>query len=291
MRRAPRVRDRAVALSDTDIEQFREQGFLAIERVFSPAQMAALRRSALAIVDDFDAEAHRSVFRTDDRDSGRDDYFFDSAEAVHCFLEAGALDDDSQLNRDKTLAINKIGHALHDRDDTFRAFCGHPWFGAALRDLGYSAPVVMQTMYIFKQPGIGGEVRWHQDASYLIAGEPGIVGIWVAVEDATETNGCLWMQPGAHTSPLRERYTVDWQSGTGTLETLDETPWQGRATPVPVPVSAGSVVLFHERMPHYSSENRSDRSRHAFTLHVTEHDAAWAPGNWLQRRNLPPFRL
>lgn len=280
-----------MALSDTDITQFREQGFLAIERVFSPAQMAALREAALAIVDDFDAEAHKSVFRTDDRDSGRDDYFFDSAEAVHCFLEAGAVDDGGRLNRDKSLAINKIGHALHDRDETFRAFCAHPWFGAALRDLGYTMPVVMQTMYIFKQPGIGGEVRWHQDGSYLISGSPGIVGVWVAVEDATETNGCLWMQPGAHHGPLRERYAVDWATGEAELTSIDETPWTGRAKPVPVPVPAGSVVLFHERMPHYSSENQSDRSRHAFTLHVTDQDARWADENWLQRRSLPPFRL
>ena len=280
-----------MALSDEDIAQFREQGFLSIERVFSPAQMDALRQAALAIVDDFDAEAHKSVFRTDDRDSGRDDYFFDSAEAVHCFLEAGAVDGDDRINRDKALAINKIGHALHDRDDTFRAFCGHPWFGAALRDLGYAVPVLMQTMYIFKQPGIGGEVRWHQDGSYLIAGEPGITGIWVAVEDATETNGCLWMQPGAHRGPLRERYAVDWTSRAAELTTLDETPWTGETRPVPVTVPAGSVVLFHERMPHYSSENRSEHSRHAFTLHVTDQEAVWADENWLQRRTLPPFRL
>ncbi|MEO1596338.1 MAG: phytanoyl-CoA dioxygenase family protein [Pseudomonadota bacterium] len=280
-----------MALSDTDIETFREQGFLAIEGVFRPAQMAALRSAASEIVEGFDVDAHRTVFRTDDRDSGRDDYFFDSSEAVHCFLEAGALDADGSLNRDKSLAINKIGHALHDRETTFRTFCSHPWFGAALRDLGYGAPVVMQTMYIFKQPGIGGEVRWHQDASYLISAPPGVTGVWVAVEDATETNGCLWMQPGAHRLPLRERYTVDWRAREGRLETLDDTPWQGSEPAVPVPVPAGSVVLFHERMPHYSSENRSQKSRHAFTLHVTEQLVEWSPLNWLQRPTLPPFRL
>ncbi|MEO1319876.1 MAG: phytanoyl-CoA dioxygenase family protein, partial [Pseudomonadota bacterium] len=133
-----------MALSDTDIETFREQGFLAIEGVFRPAQMHALQAAASDIVEAFDADAHRTVFRTDDRDSGRDDYFFNSSEAVHCFLEAGALDNDGSLNREKSLAINKIGHALHDRDTTFRTFCSHPWFGAALRDLGYGAPVVMQ---------------------------------------------------------------------------------------------------------------------------------------------------
>ncbi len=114
-----------MALSDVDIETFREQGFLAIEGVFRPAQMLALKAAAAEIVEGFDVDAHMTVFRTDDRDSGRDDYFFDSAEAVHCFLEAGAVDDAGALNRDKTLAVNKIGHALHDRGRIRRALRDH----------------------------------------------------------------------------------------------------------------------------------------------------------------------
>jgi len=269
---------------------FTENGFLVMEKLFSVEQIHAVRNAALGIVADFDIDQHRTVFKTTDRDSGRDDYFFDSAEAVHCFLEEGALDENGQLNRPKELAINKIGHAMHDLVPAFNEFCRLEVIGAILRDLGYRSPSLWQTMYIFKQPGIGGEVRWHQDASYLIAGPPGVTGIWIAIEDATRDNGCLWMQPGQHRTPLREIYEVDWQTRKGTLSTLDDTPWV-TGQPQALEVAAGSVVFFSDHMPHYSSQNTSEHSRHAFTLHVSEKDADWPKQNWIQRPNLGTFEL
>ena len=277
-------------ISREQIRQFHQQGFLILENAFSNQEIASVKEAALDIVSEFDIDTQRTVFKTTDRDAGRDDYFFDSAEAVHCFLEEGALNADGELIRPKELAINKIGHAMHDRVPAFTKFCRLPLIGQVLRDLGIHAPQLWQTMYIFKQPGIGGEVRWHQDASYLIADPPGVTGIWIAIEDATKNNGCLWMQPGQHRLPLREIYEVDWQTRSGTLSNLDDTPWTlGEA--VAMEVSAGSAVFFNERMPHRSSQNHSQHSRHAFTLHVTETDAHWSAKNWLQRPNLGVFDL
>jgi phytanoyl-CoA hydroxylase len=277
-------------LSPDQIDRFQHQGFLALEGVFAADQLQKLQRAACAIVDDFDIDRHRSVFSTRDRDAGRDDYFFDSAEAVHCFLEEDALDDKGELICPKDLAINKIGHAMHDLLPEFTAFCRLPVIGEILRDIGLQSPLLWQTMYIFKQPSIGGEVRWHQDASYLITDPPAVTGVWVAIEDATRDNGCLWMQPGQHRSPLREIYEVDWEKREGRLSQLDDTPWAcERAVAVEAP--AGSLVLFNDHMPHYSSPNRSERSRHAFTLHVAEASARWSRNNWLQRCQLRPFQL
>jgi phytanoyl-CoA hydroxylase len=277
-------------LSTGQIGQFREQGFLVLENAFSKNEIASVKTAASDIVADFDIDRHRTVFKTTDGDAGRDDYFFDSAEAVHCFLEEGALNAGGELVRPKELAINKIGHAMHDLVPEFGAFCRLHLIGEVLRDLGYKAPQLWQTMYIFKQPGIGGEVRWHQDASYLITNPPKVTGVWIAIEDATRNNGCLWMQPGQHRSPLREIYEVDWQTRTGTLSSLDGTPWAaGEAVAMEVP--AGSVVFFNDHMPHYSSQNLSDASRHAFTLHVSESDAEWSEKNWLQRPGLGVFEL
>ncbi|MGB5486919.1 MAG: phytanoyl-CoA dioxygenase family protein, partial [Lysobacterales bacterium] len=226
-----------------------------------------------------------------DRDSGRDDYFFDSAENVHCFLEEGALGHDGELLKPARLAINKIGHAMHDLNPVFKTFCQQPLLGQVLRDIGYKAPLLWQTMYIFKQPHIGGEVRWHQDGSYLISEPSTVTGIWIAIEDANRDNGCLWVQPGGHRSPLREIYKVDWTKREGTLTDLDSTSWPATDEAVAVEVPAGSVVIFHDHMPHYSSRNRSDFSRHAFTLHVAEKTARWSGSNWLQRRTLGDFAL
>ncbi len=280
-----------VMLNDQQSQQFHTQGYLVLESVFSKQDIAALKRAALEVVADFDSDKHRTVFSTKDQDTGRDDYFFDSAEAVHCFLEEGALGPGGELTRPKELAINKIGHAMHDLMPEFSAFCRLPEIGEALRDIGYEQPHLWQTMYIFKQPKIGGEVRWHQDASYLSATGSPVTGVWVAIEDATQENGCLWMQPGQHRSALREIYQVDWQTRIGTLENLDKMPWCGNTPAEPLEVRAGSMVLFHDHMPHYSSTNYSTSSRHAFTMHVAEHNAHWSKNNWLQRPQLGNFEL
>ncbi|MEM1260966.1 MAG: phytanoyl-CoA dioxygenase family protein [Pseudomonadota bacterium] len=271
--------------------RFDADGFVVLERLFSPDEVGALRVAANAIVDEFDIDQHRSVFRTDDRDAGRDDYFLQSSEGAYCFLEADALDSAGNLVCDKAVAINKIGHALHDTVPAFGAFCREGRIGRLLREIGLHTPLVQQTMYIFKQPGIGGEVRWHQDASYLISQPGGVVGVWVALEDATLDNGCLWMQPGRHRDGLRELYTVDWGSRSGQLETLDERSWDEDSNAVAIDVPVGSVVAFHDHMPHFSSHNHSDRSRHAFTVHAIDAQTSWDSRNWLQRRTLPPFAV
>jgi len=278
-------------LSDRQIQQYHENGYLVLEEAIAKTHIADLKAAALRIVDDFDIANHRAVFTTSDRDSGRDDYFFDSAQNVHCFLEEGALDTAGELLKPARLAINKIGHAMHDLHPVFKDFCRLPVFGRVLRDIGYQAPLLWQTMYIFKQPHIGGEVRWHQDGSYLITEPATVTGIWIAIEDANRDNGCLWVQPGGHRSPLRETYQVDWNTRKGQLTDLDSTPWPTADDAIAVEVPAGSMVVFHDHMPHYSSQNRSDRSRHAFTLHAAERGAQWSGKNWLQRPALGDFTL
>jgi len=144
-------------------------------------------------------------------------------------------------------------------------------------------------MYIFKQPGIGGEVRWHQDATFFDTTPITVTTFWFALEDATVDNGCLWVQPGGHRTPMRERFVRE--GDTTRMETLDNTPWPTQAEAVPLPCAAGTLVCFHGLLPHYSAPNRSAVSRHAYTLHVTDALSAYAPTNWLQRNDpLRPVR-
>ena len=278
-------------LDKQQVDQFRQDGFLVVEDAFTTGSVAALREAAAEIVADFDIDRHRTVFATTDRDAGRDDYFFDSAERVHCFLEEGALDAEGELTCPRGMAINKIGHAMHDLVPGFTCFCRQDLIGQALRDLGYEDPLLWQSMYIFKQPHIGGEVRWHQDASYLITQPQSVTGMWVALEDATRSNGCLWMAPGAQCRALSEIYEVDWAARRGTLRDLEMSPWPSPEEAVAVEVAAGTLVIFNDHMPHYSSQNTSGRSRHAFTLHFSDASSTWSEKNWLQRPNLGAFRV
>jgi len=266
---------------------YQDQGFLVLPHFKTAAEVADLRARAEAIVEAFDADAHRSVFSTQDqarRSSNAE--FLQSAEGVQCFFEAEAFDAQGRLRQPKALSINKIGHAMHDLDPVFARFSHGPELAALAAGLGLQAPQLWQSMYIFKPPGIGGEVSWHQDASFLDTTPTSVTGFWFALEDAHRDNGCLWVQPGGHRGPLRERFVR--QGDAVQMQPLDATPWpcadDGHTVPVEVP--SGSLVVFHGLLPHWSAPNRSAQSRHAYTLHATDGRAHYAAHNWLQRPTL-----
>lgn len=277
-------------LSQKQIQQYQTQGYLVLEKVFSPQQLTSLTQAAARVVNDFDIDKHKTVFTTRDNDRGRDAYFIASAENVSCFLEEDALNENGELMWPKSQAINKIGHALHDLIPEFKSFCSQPLFSEILNQLGYQAPELWQTMYIFKQPKIGGEVRWHQDATYLITEPQSVMGLWVAMEDSTKENGCLWVQPKGHLTPLREIFHTN-EEGKSELIKLDSTPWPTEEEAEAVEVPAGSLVLFNGKLPHYSSHNHSARSRQAFTMHIIEGHTHWSSKNWIQRPSLGKFPI
>ncbi|MGZ5202008.1 MAG: phytanoyl-CoA dioxygenase family protein [Telluria sp.] len=266
-------------LTDAQREQYRRDGYLVLPGFKSNGQIAALRDRAAHIVDAFDPAESRSVFTT--RDQRADDWFLGSANTVRCFFEEEAFDEHGQLRQAKALSINKIGHAMHDLDPVFDRFTRDSKLAELARDLGLEQPQVWQSMYIFKQPGIGGEVRWHQDATFFETTPISVTTFWFALEDATIDNGCLWVEPGGHRGPLRERFVRDGDRIR--MEKLDATPWPDDSTAVPLEAGAGSLVCFHGLLPHYSAPNRSPVSRHAFTLHATDARTAYSPRNWIQR--------
>jgi len=275
-------------LDPAALKDWPETGFAVLPGFKSPREVAALRARAEAIVEAFDPAEGGGVFDASDPDqekaASRDRWFLDSGDRVRCFFEEKAFDAQGRLVVDKARAINKIGHAMHHLDPVFAAFSMGADVAALAAALGVQRPRVWQSMYIFKQPRIGGEVRWHQDASYLIAEPIPVTGLWFALEDATRDNGCLWMAPGGHRGPLREIFLRDGDRTM--LHKLDDTPWPGEngspGEAVPVEVEAGTVVAFHGLMPHYSAPNRSAASRHAYTLHFTDARSAWSPRNWLR---------
>jgi phytanoyl-CoA hydroxylase len=170
---------------------------------------------------------------------------------------------------------------MHDLDPVFSAFSHGAALDAVAREAGLADPRVYQSMYIFKQPHIGGEVNWHQDAPFFWTEPQSVITYWFALEHADRNNGCLWAQRGGHRSPLRERFVVE--NGRGTMKSLDATPWPSEAEAEPIEVEAGTLVIFHGSLPHYSAPNRSATSRHAYTLHVVDGNARYAPENWIQR--------
>jgi phytanoyl-CoA hydroxylase len=268
------------ALSDL-AAAFEANGFVTLDDFIAEPDIRALRTRAAEIVAAFEP-AGASVFTTHKDAPARDAYFLESATTVRCFFEEGAFDERGDLLVRKDLAINKIGHALHDLDPVFARVSADPRLDELVRSFGMADPRVYQSMYIFKQPKIGGVVDWHQDGSFFATDPESVITLWFALEDATVTNGCLSVEPGGHRSPLRERFVTDGAGGTR-FERLADTPWPGASDAVPVEVRAGALVVMHGRLPHYSAPNTSVRSRHAYTLHVVDGAACYDARNWLQR--------
>jgi len=154
--------------------------------------------------------------------------------------------------------------------------------------VGFVSPLLLQSMYIFKPPQIGGEVVWHTDHPFLWTDPPSVKGFWVALEDATIENGCLWCLPGLHKEQPRQRFRRKSLGGTE-MVTFNSDPFPTE-NKVPIEAKKGTLVVLDGLLPHWSGPNTSSRSRHAFTLHLIEESAEYPNDNWLQRSHDMPLR-
>jgi phytanoyl-CoA hydroxylase len=263
---------------------YARDGFLILEGFLDQPTCDALQDRIARLVADFDPATTRTVFSTKTQAHARDRYFLESGGAIRFFLEDGALDEGGGLAVAKELALNKIGHALHDLDPVFAKVSRSPRIAALAAAVGPAHPLLLQSMYIFKQPHIGGEVGWHQDATFLYTQPVSVVGLWMALDDATIENGCMTALAGAHRGPLRRRFQSE--RGVMAMRVLDETPWPEDAE-VAIEAPRGSVVVLHGLLPHASGPNLSARPRHAYSLHLIDATAEYPADNWLQRPDLP----
>ncbi|KAK0573927.1 hypothetical protein LWI29_015671 [Acer saccharum] len=268
-------------LCSDNLNSFNSQGYLVIESFANNEQIEAMRNRMDQLLHAFDCSSNVSVFSTKNQRKVTDDYFYESAENISFFFEEKAFGDDGNLKQPKELSINKVGHALHELDPVFKKFSCSEKLSNMLRSLGYKRPTIIQSMYIFKQPGIGGEVVPHQDNSFLYTEPTTCTGLWLALEDATITNGCLWAIPGSQKNGLVRRFL----RGENGVYFDRPSPTYDQKDFVPIEVKAGSLVVIHGDLIHQSFENQSSKSRHAYSLHVVDTDGCkWAPDNWIRRK-------
>lgn len=275
-------------LTFEQLESYEREGFLVLEEFVSGEACAALRARAAKLVEEFDPAGVRSIFSTNEQTRTSDDYFLESGDKIRFFFEERAFREDGSLRQSKEHSINKIGHALHDLDAVFGSFSRTPEIAALVADLKFERPLLVQSMYIFKQPNIGGEVTCHQDSTFLYTEPPSVVGLWFALEEATRDNGCLWALPGGHKGGLKSRFLRAHGGGTRFLN-LNEVSWP-ESELIPLEVPEGALIVLHGSLPHLSRMNTSPRSRHAYTLHVIEGRSRYSEDNWLQRSTALPLR-
>jgi len=279
---------RSQALSESQVAAFRHDGFLVLPDFVNQAACLALRERAIVL-----ARMHvpppdqATVFTADGRAlHAAEQYFLTSGEAIRCFFEKDAFGEDGRLRSDAHLCLNKLGHAMHDLDPVFDAFSRTAALAAVADGIGMRDPRLLQSMYIFKQARIGGEVVCHTDHTYLWTEPASVVGFWFAIDDATTENGCMWALPGGHRLPVKARSKLNAGRTATELEVFDPAPYPSDGL-VPLEAKRGTLVLLHGALPHRSGPNLSDKPRHAYTLHAIDGTADYLSDNWLQRPTIP----
>ncbi|XP_048114889.1 phytanoyl-CoA dioxygenase domain-containing protein 1 isoform X1 [Alosa alosa] len=285
-------------LTDSDVQRYQDDGYLILEGFLTEAECDALRARMKDIVEQMDVPPHcRIQFSTNQEEQlksqmqGSADYFITSGDKIRFFFEKGVFDDKGEFIVPKERSLNKVGHALHAYEPLYKRITHSEKVKGLAKKLGLQSPVILQSMYIFKQPGIGGEVTPHQDATFLYTEPLGrVMGLWIALEDATLENGCLWFIPGSHSNGISRRMV---RTPKGTFPLTDfvgcEQEYDDKLF-VPTPIKKGGLVLIHGEVVHRSAQNSSSDSRHVYTFHMMDsHETRWSPENWLQPTEELPF--
>jgi len=293
--------------SALDAELFWSQGYLHIPRFASSAEVAGLRSAMAALLNAWDpptAATSGSVGSNASVSSLRATGGGSSQERDHTFLMASATKSSFFLDPSavviagvgalkpglpKHRAVRKVGHGLHLADGPVRDFVRSPKMARLAMELGWRRPVVVQSAYRFAPPLSAGVDR-HQDSTTLYTEPPTCLGIWLALEDAGETNSCLRVRSGSHHEPIRERLVRqgdDGDVGSGGVQLVFDqlaSPFEAPDTAfLPLHTASGDLVVMHGALEHFSARGLNpNRSRESLQVHIVEADAQWSPANWLQ---------
>lgn len=286
-------------LTPDQVNFFHENGYLVLENFRTPQETIQLRQRIEHIIESqFDPQTHKSIFICEHEESGhiRDEYFLNSSDQISFFLENNA---DAVKQNGGKFIMNKIGHALADKDAVFRDFTFRDFVCDATTQLmNYEEPTVVQSMYIFKPPFIGGQVTPHRDGTFVLTHEKPCLGWWFPLEDATLTNGCLWGAPGSHRDGLATKWVRTCRDNSKNrmefVQLISDKEQRAKfeeneknAHYVPLEMKAGSVVILHGHFLHKSNRNESSKSREAYTFHLADKKDYDMTQNWLLRDEFP----
>jgi len=145
-------------------------------------------------------------------------------------------------------------------DARLKAMAEKPAFVAVVERLLGSRAAVSQEMALLKPPHVGREKPWHQDMAYFLLDPPdGVLGTWIALDEATAENGCMHVIPGSHRDGPRPHYHDR------DCQLPDEEVCVERD--VMVPLAPGGVLFFHSLLHHGTPPNRSLSRRRALQFH------------------------
>lgn len=221
----------ASILTEGDVARYREDGFLVLPGAVSPDELAELRHETLRLC--------------------RGDYDIPGVEPQP-----------EDTPADEVLKRYLCLHQVHKVSPVARRFCAHPTIADVLSRLIGPNVKCMQSMLFIKPPGFPGQA-YHQDERYIPTEDRSLTGAWIALDDATVGNGCLWAIPGSNRGDL-----LPWAPHDNPeYDFADEAQGVPREREVPVECSAGSIVFFNGFLLHSSRKNRSQGFRRVLVNH------------------------
>ncbi len=224
------------AVTEADIEYFHQYGYLVINDAFSATEVLDALAGMTHLMDGKCPE-----FR-----------------AIQ-FEPSLAKAKDEMAGQDRRDAIRKIFNYVN-HEPRLNAVATHPGLLDVLERMMGDTPQLFQDMALVKPPLHGSEKPWHQDCAYFNLPEgTTVVGVWVALDEATAENGCMHVIPGSHDEgPMIHFKRRDWQI-------CDTDVPVGRDTMVPL--KPGGCLFWHGLTHHGSPANQSEQRRRALQLH------------------------
>jgi ectoine hydroxylase-related dioxygenase (phytanoyl-CoA dioxygenase family) len=227
---------KALRLTDEQIAHYQQHGFVAGVRALDDAQVDELL-AALARLADPKHPGHSLFYEFHSNES--------SDPATTLFHALGAW---------------RIEESFHD-------ILWNPAFTVPACQLLGGAVRFWHDQLFCKPAHHGGVVAWHQDYSYWTRTQPmSHLTCWIALDDSTAENGCLWYVPGSHRWPLLP--ITGLAGDMNEIMTVLDEEQKAAFHPVPIELKRGSCTFHHPLLVHGSFENRSDRQRRATVINV-----------------------
>jgi phytanoyl-CoA hydroxylase len=224
------------AVEERHIAEYQEQGYLVIHEAFTSKEIEAATEGLLDLI------------------AGRNPEF------TSIWFEAGARDILPALTAEQRQDVVRKLMDFGRFDPRLEAIAEHPQLIALVARLLEATPERFQDMALLKPPRLGREKPWHQDHAYFdLPLGTRIVGVWIALDEATTKNGCMCLLPGGHREgPAAHFQRRDWQ--------ICDTEMLGKRC-VAVPLKPGGCLLFDGLMPHGTPHNYSPHRRRALQFH------------------------
>ncbi|WP_157682049.1 phytanoyl-CoA dioxygenase family protein [Mucilaginibacter mallensis] len=174
--------------------------------------------------------------------------------------------DPGDLTNDEILKKYVAIHFPHKISEVIKAYLNHERVIDVLTKIVSPNVKCMQSMLFVKAPGKAGQA-WHQDEYYIPTRDKSLIGVWIAIDNATIDNGCLWLIPGSNKLGYIMKRVPNSNDEYADVDTVDVSGF-AKENIIPVEVKKGSVVFFNGYTLHSSLKNKTtDSFRTALVNH------------------------